>query len=223
MISIDKNTAFVLVILASVLVIMLLGGHSALPLLIPVVFAHCDTMDGPLIIEAKQALEKGDVIPVLKWVKQENEAVVKQAFNETLAERKKGTAAKEKADMRFFEVLVKIHREGEGAEFAGLKPAGSELDPAVKEADAAIENGSAENLVKLVSEDVDSGIHKRFEEVLEKRKHKDESVEAGREFVAAYVEFVHYVEHLDKIAKKEVSAHHHGEEESPETKGHHED
>jgi len=219
MVNIDKKTAFVMVILASVLVIMLLGGHSALPLLIPVVFAHCDTMDGPLIIEAKEALEKGDVTPVLKWVKQENEAVVKQAFNEALAERRKSPAVKEKADMRFFEVLVKIHREGEGAEFTGLKPAGSELEPAVKEADAAIENGSVENLVKLVSEDVASGIHKRFEEVLEKRKHKDESVEAGREFVAAYVEFVHYVEHLDKIAKKEVLGHHEG---AHEAEGHRE-
>jgi len=122
--------------------------------------------------------------------------------------------------MRFFEVLVRIHREGEGAEFTGLKPAGSELEPAVKEADTALEDGSAENLIKLVSEDVESGIRKRFEEVLEKKRHKDESVEAGREFVAAYVEFVHYVEHLDKIAKKEISSHH---EEAQEAEGHHED
>jgi len=45
-------------------------------------------------------------------------------------------------------------------------------------------------------------------------------VEAGREFVAAYIEFVHYVEHLDKIAKKEISSHH---EEAHEAEGHHED
>jgi len=31
---------------------------------------------------------------------------------------------------------------------------------------------------------------------------------------------VHYVEHLDKIAEKEVSGHH--DEEADETKGHHE-
>ncbi len=217
----DGDKAIIIgIIFLVVLTFMFLGGHNPLPFLIPIVFAHCDTMDGPLILEAKQALEKGDVTPVLKWVKEENEAEVKKAFNEALAERKKGAAAKEKADMRFFEVLVRIHREGEGAEFTGIKPAGSELEPAVKEADAAIEKGSAENLVKLVSEDVVSGIHKRFEEVLEKKKHKDESVEAGREFVAAYVEFVHYVEHLDKIAKKEISSHY---EETHEAEGHHAD
>ena len=31
--------------------------------------AHCDTMDGPVVATAKAALEKGDVTPVLKWVK----------------------------------------------------------------------------------------------------------------------------------------------------------
>ena len=71
--------------------------------------AHCDTMDGPVVMAAKKALEKGDVTPVLKWVK----------------------------------------------------------------------------------------------------KHADQSVEAGREFVAAYVEFMHYVERLHLDAKG--NAVHHGE------------
>jgi hypothetical protein len=29
--------------------------------------AHCDTLDGPVVMTAKAALEKGDVTPVLKW------------------------------------------------------------------------------------------------------------------------------------------------------------
>jgi hypothetical protein len=35
-----------------------------------IVGAHCDTMDGPVVTTAKAALEKGDVTPVLKWVKE---------------------------------------------------------------------------------------------------------------------------------------------------------
>lgn len=167
-------------------------------------------MDGPVITDAKAALEKGEVTPVLKWVKEEREAEVKAVFQEALAEKKKGREVKEKADLRFFETLVRIHREGEGAEFSGLKPAGAEIEPAVKAADAALAQGSAGNPIGLVTEDAASGIRRRFDEVLEKKKHKDESVSAGREFVAAYVEFVHYVEHLDKIANKEISPHHHG-------------
>ena len=35
-------------------------------------FAHCDTMDGPVVSEGKAALEKNDVTPVLKWVSKDN-------------------------------------------------------------------------------------------------------------------------------------------------------
>lgn len=29
--------------------------------------AHCDTLDGPVVLAAKAALKKSDVTPVLKW------------------------------------------------------------------------------------------------------------------------------------------------------------
>src|SRR5262245_18395464 len=47
--------------------------------------AHCDTMDGPVVVEARAALASGDVEPVLKWVPPEGEAVVREAFQRTLA------------------------------------------------------------------------------------------------------------------------------------------
>ncbi|MDD4939843.1 MAG: DUF6448 family protein [Candidatus Omnitrophica bacterium] len=166
------------------------------------VFAHCDTMDGPVITDARKALAEEDVNEALKWVKLEWEGEINQAFDETLSERKKGGEAAEKAETRFFEILVKFHREGEGEEFTGIKPAGSEIDPVVKEADLAIEFGSAEKLIGLLSKDAALGVRKRLEEVLEKKRHKHKSAEAGREFVSAYVDFVHYVEHLDETAKK---------------------
>ncbi|MCX5703659.1 MAG: DUF6448 family protein, partial [Candidatus Omnitrophica bacterium] len=102
-------------------------------------------------------------------------------------------------------------RAGEGASFTGLKPAGAELEPAVKEADRALKFGSVDTLISLVTEDVAGGIRRRFVEALEKSKHKDESVEAGREFVAAYIEYIHYVErlHQDAVGK----GIHHGESE----------
>lgn len=59
----------VLIILVGILATMLFGKYNSIPFLIPIVFAHCDTMDGPVIADARQALEKADVTPVLKWVK----------------------------------------------------------------------------------------------------------------------------------------------------------
>jgi hypothetical protein len=79
-----------------------------------------------------------------------------------------------------------------------LKSAGK-LDIAILESDKALENGKADELVKAITKEAEEGIRKRFANALEKKKHADESVEAGREFVKAYVEFLHYVGRLGNV------------------------
>lgn len=170
-------------------------------------FAHCDTLDGPVIKAAKQALNTGDAAPVLAWVRQADEKYMKDAFEKTLAVRKLNPEARELADMYFFETLVRIHRAGEGAPYDGLKPAG-QVEPAVAAADKAIESGSADQLVRELNGVVSKGTHERFNSLVEKKKHAGENVGAGREFVASYVEFVHYVERLHNNAA--AGAHDHG-------------
>lgn len=167
-------------------------------------FAHCDTLDGPVIKDARIALEKGDVTPVLKWVKKEAEPEIRAAFDKALLDRK---INKETADMKFFETLVRIHRAGEEADFTGLKPAGA-VEPAVAKADEAIEKGSVDELASEISDVVLNGIKERFEKVVKAKKHVDESIEAGREYVEVYIDFVHYVEGIHNIASS-GSAHHH--------------
>lgn len=181
-------------ILASVLVVAGLN----LPL---AARAHCDSMDGPVVRAAKTALEKKDVTPVLKWVKPDAEAEIRAAFAKTLAVRVKGPDARELADWFFFETLVRVHRAGEGAPFTGLKPDGTDLGPALKGADKALETGDAEPLVQLVTSEVANGIRHRFAEAREKQAQAEQNVDAGRAFVAAYVDYVHYVEGLHEKAQ----------------------
>ena len=169
--------------------------------------AHCDTMDGPVVQAAKVALEKKDVTPVLKWVKPEGEAEVRAAFDKTLAVRVKGADAKELADQFFFETLVRVHRAGEGEPFTGIKPAGTAIEPAVRAADEALEHGSVDKLVKEVTDEAAAGIRKRFAEASEKRKHADQNVEAGREYIEAYVSYIHYVERMSEAAKSAAHGH----------------
>jgi hypothetical protein len=178
--------------------------------------AHCDTLDGPVVATARAALEKGDVTPVLKWVKKDDETAIRTLFKKTLAVRAKGAEAKELADMYFFETLVRTHRAGEGAPYTGLKSEPAE--PIIQAADKAIDSGSADQLVKHVSEAVSGGIRERFNRVKEAKKHVDESTEKGREFVEAYVVFTHYVERLHR----DISAgnEHHGEAASAEPAAH---
>ncbi len=169
--------------------------------------AHCDTMDGPVVKAAVRALESKDVTPVLKWVSAESESEIKTAFKQALAVRTLGTEARELADRYFFETLVRVHRAGEGAPYTGLKPAGTSVEPIIAGADKALEKGSVNEVVQLVNAEMTAGISKRFQEVQEKAQHASHSVAAGREYVAAYVEFVHYVEALQKAAAGNQSHH----------------
>lgn len=169
--------------------------------------AHCDTMDGPVVLAAQAALKQGDVTPVLKWVKAEAEAEIKAAFTKTLAVRTMGPEARELADRFFFETLVRVHRAGEGAPFTGLKPAGSDLGAAIEEADKALESGSVERVVELVTDEAAAGIRRRFARARQMQAQAERNVEAGRAFVAAYVEFVHYVEGLHQ-ASHGADSHH---------------
>ena len=92
------------------------------------VLAHCDTMDGPVIAAARVALEKGDVLPVLKWIRPEDEQEIRAAFSRTISVRAGGPEARALADTWFFETLVRVHRAGEGAPYAGLAPAGTPVE-----------------------------------------------------------------------------------------------
>jgi len=170
-------------------------------------FAHCDGLDGPVAKAAHQALDAGNVNQVLIWVQKNNEAEIRHAFEHAISVRKLGPAAKDLADRYFLETLVRVHRAGEGAPYTGLKPAGRDLGPAVPAADKAIETGSVEPVVKLLTDAVKQGTHEQFHGVTAAKKFARDDVAAGRKYVAAYVEYVHYVERLYEAAGKPAQGH----------------
>lgn len=186
----------------------LIMGAALTALMIPAVAsAHCDTYTGPVVQTAKIALEKGDVTPVLKWVQKGDEAEIKAAFAQTLNVRAKGAEAKELADHYFFETLVRIHRSGEGAPYDGLKNAPAE--PIVLMLDKALETGSVDTLSGKVSAELDKAIRERFKKVAKARKNAEKSVAAGREYVEAYVDYMHFVEGIHNAIS--ASGKHHEE------------
>ncbi len=168
--------------------------------------AHCDTLDGPVVSQARKALDSGNVNLVLGWVQKKDEAQVRTVFQKASAVRKSGAAAKDLADTYFFETLVRVHRAGEGAPFTGLKPAG-EIEPAIAAADQSIETGKLEPVAKLVIDRTKEGLHRQFDNVSSKSKYNPGDVEAARAFVAAYVPYVHYVERLYDAAEIADAAH----------------
>jgi hypothetical protein len=191
-----------------------LGGGTAL---LAFGIGHCDGMDGPVVTLARRALEAGNVNLVLPWVREQDEAEVREAFAHALAVRKLGGEAKDLADRHFFETLVRVHRAGEGAPYTGLKPAGRDLGPAIPAADRALEDGSIDKVLKVLNDAVRKGLHEHFHETVAHKRFEPNDVKAGRDYVEAYVPYIHYVERLWQAASGPAHGHHaeHAEAEHP--------
>ena len=169
--------------------------------------AHCDGLDGPVVTAARQALEAGDPTPVLIWVQSKDESQIRDAFQKTLAVRGLGPQARELADTYFFETVVRIHRAGEGAPYDGLKPPGRDLGPAIPAADAALEKGTPESLVALLTDAVRDGVRAHFDVATKRKSFDAHDVRAGRDYVEAYVEYIHFVERIFQATKNSAHGH----------------
>jgi hypothetical protein len=152
--------------------------------------AHCDSVEGPVVLDAKAALAKGDVAPILKWISEAQEPAVRDAFRKTLAVRKLGAEAQELADTAFFETLVRLHRETEGAAYTGLK-SGVKEPPFIGQLEAALGSGSVDAFAKMVGEHAAARVKEKFAVALEAKKKVDASPADGRAYVAAYVDLMH--------------------------------
>lgn len=170
-------------------------------------YAHCDGMDGPVVKAAQEALAKNDVNLVLIWVRKNDEAEIRRAFDQTVTVRKLSPQARELADVYFFETLVRIHRAGEGAPYTGLKPAGRDLGPAIPAADQALKSGDVAPLTNLLIEKMRTGLLDRYKKAMSAKSFKVQDVGAGREYIEAYVTYIHYVEGTYEAAMNLASGH----------------
>jgi len=70
-----------------------------------------------------------------------------------------------------------------------------------------------------LSESIHQNVAAQYKQVTAKRNFKPEDVEAGREYVKAYVQFIHYVERLHQSIMLRAEGH---VREQVETGAHHE-
>ena len=146
---------------------------------------HCDSMDGPVVTAARQALAEGDLAIVLPYVPAHAEPEVTPAFQQVLPIHQTGGLASAIADRWFFETVVRLHRAGEGAPYTGLKPAGQGEGPVIAVAERAIGTGSADELVRVLTEVVADQIKTRLDRVMALHQQDRGSVAAAREYVEA--------------------------------------
>ena len=157
-------------------------------------FAHCDTMDGPVVAASTKAIEQNNVNLALIWTDPAYEKEVKEAFNLTMKVRVLNTDARKLADNYFFETVVRIHRMGEGVPYTGIKPAGMPVDEKILAADRSIISGDLAPLKILIPENRHAELKKLFDVVMSLKHFDVNNVAAGRAYVKAYVRFFHFAE-----------------------------
>jgi hypothetical protein len=163
-------------------------------------------MDGPVVKAAQHALASGSVVHALVWVKPAAEQEIREAFEKTMAVRKLGRDAQEMADRWFFETLVRVHRQGEGEPFTGLKPAGYYQDPAYAAAEKALETATLAPVSKI-PEHVAHKLHELHEAALAAKDFEPSDLAAGRIYVQRYSAFMHYVESLSHLVHEADNTH----------------
>lgn len=169
--------------------------------------AHCDSMEGPVVKASQKALETGNINYVLVWVRAEDEQEIKVMFDKVNKVRMLNPEAKELADMYFFETVVRVHRMGEGVGYTGLKSVGYLPEEGIEAADIAIAENSLEPVYAHLDEKQNPEIKDYFTEVQSRKDYDINDLKAGREYVEAYVHFIHYVESLFD-GKKNIKSHH---------------
>jgi len=157
--------------------------------------AHCDTVNGPVAVAAREALAIENVDKVLIWVTAEQEGELEATYRQAMKVYRQGGDSKELAERYFMENAVRLHRLAEGMSYTGLKPAQPHPE-AIQTAEKALEIGELNPATDLLITDMREKASHLFKEAMEAKKHKDDSVAAGRKWVNAYVRYAIYIEGL---------------------------
>ena len=172
---------------------------------------HCDSLDGPVVNAAREALTSQDVDVVLPYVPKEGEEEVRRAFDSVVSIRDRDPAVCEVADRHFFETVVRIHRAGEGAPFTGLKPAGLDHGPVIPIAERALQTGSPDELMRLLTGAVEEEVRDRLEAAMKLKAAPDGSVDSAREYTEAMLSFQVWAHKLYLATRAPAhGAHHEG-------------
>lgn len=185
------------------LIFALILGLLMLP---QIAFAHCDSYDGPVVKDALVALNNNNPALVMKWIDAKHEKEITDLFNKTLKYKSGDKEIYMLLEKHFLETLVRIHREGEGEPYTGLKPAGT-TKQIIKLTDTALADNDFKNFLTKFHGHVDSILTEKYEKVAQLEKVKNRTVEQGRAYVEAYVDYTHTIEMMHDILEHTGPAH----------------
>ncbi len=87
--------------------------------------AYWDTLEGPIGRDARQALDTGDAVSILKWVRLEDEQKARATLQTVVSLRAKYPEHAKDLDRSFFGTLLTIRRDGERPQRANSNATGT--------------------------------------------------------------------------------------------------
>jgi hypothetical protein len=70
-----------------------------------------------------------------------------------------------------------------------------------------VDSGSDAAIAAFAAKEAEEGVHAKFADLERKRNFRPNDLAAGRDYVASYVSFVHYVEGLYQAANSHAAGH----------------
>ena len=122
---------------------------------------------------------------------------MRDAFTRAVAVRDLSPETRDVADRCFLDVLIRVHRAGEGAGFDGIKPTGAHVPPQVVAADEALSLGRIDPLRGLVNDERWDELERTFDQAVALKGFDVDDLAAAREYMEAYVSFLKYAEGHD--------------------------
>lgn len=170
--------------------------------------AHCDSYDGPVITDARKAINAQNPALVLKWISASQESEIIPLFNKVVALKSGDAEIYQIVEKHFLETLVRLHRETEGAPYTGLKPAGT-TKAIVLMSDQALEKEDVDGMLKKLNNHIGQVVREKYETTVKLSRNRDDDAEAGRAYVKAYVDYTHTLEALHDVLESDHAAHAH--------------
>lgn len=157
--------------------------------------AHCDRVNGPVAVAAKKALQTGDSAHALIWVTDQQADELKSIFEQSLEVYAQGGDSQALAERYFMENTVRLHRQAEGMPYTGLKPAQPNPED-IQAAEEALESDDVAEVTDLLTQEIRHKISELHANAIAAKDNKGQSVEAGRKWVDAYVQYVVFIHGL---------------------------
>lgn len=153
---------------------------------------YIDSMDGPLVKAAENALDMENIKYILPYVSPKDEKELKDAFEKTLSVRELSGVAAELADYWFFETTVRLHHKWEDKPYNGLKSAGTDWGPIVPKIEQAIKTENLDELLSFLLNFIKEDMEGRFADMLSKKDYDEDDIEDARDYLQAKEEFISY-------------------------------